>query len=251
MPRQLLRRWAQYAMSRLQTSCPLCDLPARGGRCCEPCADDLWLAPGQSGHCRQCLATVPDAIDQCEICTAEPADFVATFAGMAYAFPGDMLVQDFKALGRLDHGPALASLVARSLRAQLLQRDWPDVLIPVPSSRPALKKRGFNPAAELASHLSSQLGIPVMHGGLVCQADHPPQKTLDLRQRMELVRGRYACKRSPSSLRVGLVDDVMTTGSTLREIARVLMAHGAACVILLVAARTPMAPPDLAKSRYV
>jgi len=251
MPRQLFRRWAQYAMSRLQTSCPLCELPARGGQCCVPCADDLWLAPGQSGHCRQCLATVPDDFDQCEICTSEPADFFATIAGMAYAFPGDRLIQDFKALGRLDHGPALASLVTRSLRAQLAHRDWPDVLIPVPSSRSALKKRGFNPAAELASQLSRQLGIPVMHGGLVCQEDHPPQKTLDLHQRMARVRGRYACHRSLSSLRVGLVDDVMTTGSTMREISRVLMGRDAACVILLVAARTPMAPPDLAKSRHV
>ena len=251
MPRQLLRRWAQYAMSRLLTSCPLCDLPARGGQCCVPCAEDLWLAPGQSGRCRQCLATVPHAIDHCEICSTQPADFMATIAGMAYAFPGDMLVQDFKALGRLDHGPALASLVTRSLHAQLAQRDWPDVLIPVPSSRSALKKRGFNPAAELAWQLSRQLGIPVMHGGLVCQADHPPQKTLDLRQRMAQVRGRYACNRSLRSLRVGLVDDVMTTGSTLREISRVLMGRDAASVILLVAARTPMTLPDLAKSRHV
>jgi len=47
------------------------------------------------------------------------------------------------------------------------------------------------------------------------------------------------------------VDDVMTTGSTMREISRVLMGRDAACVILLVAARTPMAPPDLAKSRHV
>lgn len=251
MPGRLFRRWAQYAMSRLQTSCPLCYLPARGGLCCVPCANDLWLSPSQSGRCRQCLATVPDAVDHCQICTAEPADFVAALAGMAYGFPGDMLIQDFKELGRLDYGPALASLVARSLRTQLAQREWPEVLIPVPSSSTALKKRGFNPAAELALQLSRQLGIPVMHGGLVCRADYPPQKTLDLRQRMARVRGRYACNRSVRSLRVGLVDDVMTTGSTLREISRVLMGHGATCVILLVGARTPMAPLDLAKSRHV
>ncbi len=122
---------------------------------------------------------------------------------------------------------------------------------PSPFIQHCPEKRGFNPAAELALQLSRQLGIPVMHGGLVCRADHPPQKTLDLRQRMARVRGRYACNRSVSSLRVGLVDDVMTTGSTLREISRVLMGHGAACVILLVGARTPMAPLDLAKSHHV
>ncbi len=245
------RRWAQYAMSGLRTSCPLCNLPARGGVCCESCEDSLWLAPGQSGLCKQCLATVPCSSDRCKVCTTDPADFVLTLAGMAYAFPGDMLIQDFKSLGRLDHGPALASLLARSLRAHLVQKDWPDVLIPVPSSSASLQKRGFNPAGELASQLSRQVGIPVRHGALVCQADHPPQKTLDLQQRMAMVRDRYACKRSLESLRVGLVDDVMTTGSTLREISRVLISHGASSVIVLVAARTPMAPLDLAKSRHV
>lgn len=245
------RRWMQYATSRLRTACPLCNLPAFGGVCCEPCASDLWLANGQSGLCRQCLASIPLSSDQCQVCETEPADFSMTIAGMAYRFPGDMLIQDFKGLGRLDYGPALASLLARSVRAQLDQRRWPDVLLPVPSSRTALQKRGFNPAGELASQLSRQLGIPVCHTKLLCQAERPAQKTLDLCQRTAQVRGRYACRRLPPSIRVGLVDDVMTTGSTLREISSVLVRQGAASVIALVAARTPMETTLLAKSHHV
>lgn len=245
------RHWAQYAMSRLQTACPLCSLPARGGVCCEPCANDLWLAPGQRGFCRQCLATIAETSDRCEACDTGPAAFSMTLAAMAYAFPGDMLVQDFKDLGRLDYGPGLSSLMMRSVQACLPQPAWPDVLIPVPASRSALQRRGFNPAGELAAQLSRQLNIPVLQGAVVCKADHAPQKTLDLRQRQEMVRGRYACSRDLSPLRVGLVDDVMTTGSTLREISRVLLGHGAASIIVLVAARTPMAPLNLAKSRHV
>lgn len=246
-----LKGWAKYAMGRLNTSCPLCNLPARGGEFCEPCAQDLWLEPAQRGFCRQCLATVHEACEQCEACLKEPPAFDMTIAGMAYGFPGDMLIQDFKELGRLDYGPSLASLVARSVRAHIPPSDWPDLLVPVPASRSALKRRGFNPAGELASQLSRQLGIPFRPGGLVCKFDHAPQKTLDLHQRRALVRGRYACNMGLSSLRIGLVDDVMTTGSTLREISHVLIRQGAASIFVLVAARTPMAPPDLAKSRYV
>ncbi len=246
-----LKGWTKYAMSRLKTSCPLCNMPAQGGVFCEPCARDLWLEPNQKGFCRQCMATIHETCERCEVCIKEPAAFVMTIAGMVYGFPGDMLIQDFKDLGRLDYGPALASLVARSVRVGLAKTDWPDLLIPVPASRSALKRRGFNPAGELASQLSRLLGIPLRLGGLACRFDRAPQKTLDLRQRMALVRGRYACDQLLSSLRIGLVDDVMTTGSTLREISQVLMSQGAASVVLLVGARTPMAPLDLAKSRYV
>jgi ComF family protein len=197
------------------------------------------------------MASVHEACEQCDACAKEPVAFVKTVAGMAYGFPGDMLIQDFKEMGRLDYGPALASLIARSVRARMPQSDWPDLLIPVPASRSALKRRGFNPAGELAAQLSRQLSIPSRPAGLACKFDHAPQKTLDLRQRMAMVRGRYACELLLSSQRIGLVDDVMTTGSTLREISQVLMRQGAGSVMVLVAARTPMAPPDLAKSRYV
>ena len=125
------------------------------------------------------------------------------------------------------------------------------MLIPVPSSRSALRKRGFHPAGELAAQLSRELHIPVQSGTLVCLVDHPPQKTLDLRERMALVRGRYGCLRSTHAQCVGLVDDVMTTGSTLRELSRLLVEHGAVSVIVLVAARTPMTSSDLAKSQHV
>lgn len=243
--------WAKYAMSRLKTSCPLCHLPAKGGDFCEPCARDLWLEPGQIGFCRQCLATIHETCDRCEFCAKEPTAFAMTIAGMPYGFPGDMLIQDFKELARLDYGPALASLIARSVRAVLPQSEWPELLIPVPASRSSLVRRGFNPAGELAAQLSRQLNIPVRPAALVCKFDQAPQKTLDLRQRMALVRGRFACQWVPNQIRIGLVDDVMTTGSTLREISQMLMCQGAASVMVLVAARTPMATRDLAKSQYV
>lgn len=250
VPRKL-RRWTQYAMSRLTTSCPLCGMAAKGGHCCKPCADDLWFESGRLGCCDLCLASIPGGHARCAACHENPASFRATVAGIAYDFPGDMLIQEFKEAGRLDYGPALAGLMARSMRAALHPADWPEMLIPVPASSTSLRRRGFNPAAELCMQLSRHLDIPVRQQWLVCRGEHAPQKTLDLHQRRASVRGRYQCDENLPSVRVGLVDDVMTTGSTVREIAEVLQRQGAQSITVLVAARTPMVAADLAKSRHV
>ncbi len=249
-PRKL-RRWTQYAMSRLTTSCPLCGIAAKGGHCCKPCADDLCFDSGRLSYCDLCLASVAGGHVRCAACHDDPNSIKATVAGIAYDFPGDMLIQEFKESGRLDYGPALAGLMARSMRAALHPLDWPEMLIPVPASATSLRRRGFNPAAELCMQLSRQLDIPVRQQWLVCCGERAPQKTLDLRQRRASVRGRYQCDENLPSMRVGLVDDVMTTGSTVREIAEVLLRQGARSIIVLVAARTPMVAADLAKSRHV
>jgi ComF family protein len=105
----------------------------------------------------------------------------------------------------------------------------------VPLSNPRLRERGYNQAVEIARHLEvAKLAIDAC----VRERDAPPQAGLDRDSRRRNVRGAFRCQRSFAGERVALVDDVMTTGATLDELARAVKAAGAASVANWVVCRT-------------
>ena len=100
-----------------------------------------------------------------------------------------------------------------------------------------LRARGFNQSLEIARPLGRALGIPVAPDGLIRTRATPPQAELPLKERARNVRGAFEYRGELAGQRVLLVDDVMTTGSTLREAARILALHGAGPITVAVAAR--------------
>lgn len=117
----------------------------------------------------------------------------------------------------------------------------PDLLVPVPLSAHRLAERGFNQAWEIARPLARALGLPSDPVLLQHRRDTATQHTLDLASRQVNLRDAFRLSR-PRSLagrHVALADDVMTSGAALDEAARVLKAHGAARVSVIVALRTP------------
>jgi ComF family protein len=108
-------------------------------------------------------------------------------------------------------------------------------VVPVPLSVARLRSRGYNHAAEIARHLRpARLDLALCER----QRDTPPQIDLPYAERRRNVRGAFRCTRALAGERVALVDDVMTTGATLDELARVLKQAGAARVSNWVVART-------------
>ena len=122
------------------------------------------------------------------------------------------------------------------------REDRPDILIPVPLHHLRMLKRGFNQAYELAGHIGRSLDIPVLAGSLRRHKSTKAQSGLNRKQRRKNVRGAfYWHGRRKPGLHVALVDDVMTTGTTVTECARVLKKAGAERVDVWVAARA--SPP--------
>jgi ComF family protein len=105
----------------------------------------------------------------------------------------------------------------------------------VPLSRQRLRERGYNQAVEIARHLGA---IKLEIDACTRERDAPPQAGLDREARRRNVRGAFRCNRSVAGARVALVDDVMTTGATLDELARALKEAGAASVVNWVVCRT-------------
>jgi len=139
-----------------------------------------------------------------------------------------------------------AQLAAQAAAARLA----PDLVLAVPLSAHRLAHRGYNQAWEIARPLARHLNT-ASHATLLYRSQHtPPQTGLsDARQRRHNVRGAFASAASPrarvlADAHVAVVDDVMTSGATLNEIARLLKQAGAARVTNLVALRTP--PPSRA-----
>lgn len=220
----------------LCAACRLRHFPAGRSRC-DRCAEPLPRIAANSG-------TGSNAV--CGRCLREPPAFDATIAATDYAPPFDSLVLALKFGGELALAPAFAGMLEVRIRGRQslphADHPLPDILTAVPLGRQRLRERGFNQALELARPLSRACGIPLDAGLLVRVRETRPQSTLHPDERNRNVRGAFAVPAEAvervRGKHVGLVDDVMTTGETLGEIAAMLKRFGATRVTCLVFART-------------
>lgn len=168
----------------------------------------------------------------------EPRAFSRTLAAFDYEPPADTLILMLKTQLRLSMAPVLARLMAEAVRA-----DAPlpagVLLVPIPASRASLRQRGMNPAAEIARSLAAELALPVPRHVLARLRETPRQATLGRRARQRGAAGLFLCAGGVRGRHVAVVDDVMTTGSTVNAAAVALLDAGAASVMALVAARRP------------
>ena len=231
------RRWARAALRLLLPStCALCGAGC-DGVVCAGCQGAYVLA---RTRCARCANPLPDAVAMCGACLAAPPPFDATVVAVDYAAPLDQLVLQLKFGARL----ALAPWCAAMLRDAVLARPGlalPDLLCPVPLGHGRLVERGFNQALEIARPLASALGVALHPTLLARTLDTAAQSGVAPSERARNVRGAFAVADADlvAGRHVGLVDDVMTSGHTLGELAATCKRFGAARVTNLVFARTP------------
>lgn len=223
-------RCSRLARHALPEACVLCGAAHTvGARFCAPCFETLPRIA--HARCRICALPLESGA-VCGACLNEPPRYDGVHAPYAYVFPVDSLIHAYKYGGDLSLAPVLAAELAKTA-APLV-----DVLLPMPLSAARLRSRGFNQAQELARIVGRGLGLPVLLHACRRVKDTPPQAALAWKARARNVRGAFVCDSDLAGCRVGVVDDVMTTGATLDEVARVLKRAGAAEVRGLVVART-------------
>ncbi|MBL0143385.1 MAG: ComF family protein [Betaproteobacteria bacterium] len=155
-----------------------------------------------------------------------------------YRFPIDRLVRRFKFSSDLATGAYLGDALARAVE----KAPRPDLILASPASSARLRERGFNPALLLARRVGANLGIPVESRVLAKIRHTAPQSGLDRTARRRNLHGAFAVRRRLDGMTVAVVDDVMTTGTTLSALAGVLKAAGAVRFSGWVVARTPEPP---------
>jgi len=215
-------------------TCLVCGQAAeRDQDCCGSCHADLPIA---RGGCRRCALVLPEFVELCGRCQQKLPPFQRAWAAFPFQPPIDSLIRRFKFEGSLTAGRVLAELAAE--RFALQRADRPQLLVPVPLNWRRLWRRGFNQSELICRDLSRQLdGLPWARLLQRTRAT-PRQSDLPADKRGGNVRGAFAVREMPTGLKhVALVDDVMTTGATLAECARVLKRAGVARVDVWVLAR--------------
>lgn len=188
--------------------------------------------------------TAPD-LDLCPWCReALPWDRASddgTVAALRFEPPADRLIRELKYQGVTAHARVLGRLLADVVRAR--GDPLPTLIVPVPLHRVRFRERGFNQALTLARHVGRELNVHVAGDVLKRVRDTPSQTGLDRERRIENVRGAFAVGSADAArlLRaaghVAVIDDVFTTGSTLGEVRRVLLAAGVSRVDAWTVAR--------------
>lgn len=179
----------------------------------------------------------------CGSCLHDPPPFEHTVCAVDYGFPWDHLVSEFKYQARPELAGALAELMAAAVERSALA--LPEMVLPMPLAPQRLAQRGYNQAWELARRVAAAVKRPAWPHGLQRPLDTTPQAGLGRAERQHNLRTAFMVeprhRPALAGLRVALVDDVMTTGATVREAAAAVLRAGAAAVDVWVLARTPEA----------
>lgn len=226
-------RWRDF-VRRLPADCPLCLTRAHGGRLCRACALELAESMG-ADRCAVCRH--PLALGRCPDCALHPPAFDRLIAAFDYVGVGAQLIRLYKVRRRLH----LSAMLADELQAAVERCAAPlprsTILVPVPARREAIIRRGFSPPAEVARALSARLRLSCRSDLLHRALEGTKQSALGRAARLDALGGVYRCDPVPRGAHIAVVDDVLTTGSTLHHIAQLFKARGAATVTGIVLAR--------------
>ncbi len=232
---------------------PRCVLCGEAGQppCCDLCVDCEDELPRLPPACLCCgrpdqplcgdappaLAAATGDRSRCTACIVRAPPYQRCFAACEYEHPLDAMVQALKYGGQLALGRVLGEVLARSISDLGLHLDV-DCVLPVPLHPRRHAERGYNQSAEIARFAARRFALPVEPGLARRVAETRPQVGLSPVERQANIRGAFEAAASlVRGRRIVIVDDVITTGSTVAELARALRRAGACSVDVWCIAR--------------
>ncbi len=235
----MVYNWAKYIQTKLYpASCVLCG--AAGDLeldLCRPCRQEL---PHNRCCCPRCALPLPPSAfpeTSCGSCQRQQPVFQRSLCPYLYHAPLDWLIGGLKFNGRLLYARLLGELLGDFVAQQ--STTLPDLLIPVPLHRSRLRQRGYNQALEIARPLARRFKIPIEYQACVRQRETAPQAELERATRQTNMRGAFRLTGEIKARHVAIVDDVVTTGATVSELARTLRKAGVKQMEVWAVARTP------------
>ncbi len=230
----MVYKCVKYAQEWLfPTRCCLCCTPTRGGTAiCRDCYRELpWLSSG----CPTCAAPLPalPGLIQCEDCQQHPPALDACHALFNFRAPVNQWIRNLKFQQELP----IAKFLGRLLAEKISGTDN-SILVPVPLHHRRLRQRGFNQALEIARPLKKH-GYRLDARCCTRTRHTPPQSGLPAATRLHNLRDAFRVNKNIAGENIMLIDDVLTTGTTLNALAGTLKQAGAVRVEAWVIARTP------------
>jgi ComF family protein len=206
---------------------------------CPECEDKITrIVPP---FCEKCSEPFSGAITNpfdCANCAHRRLYFDAAVSAFRSRGIVRKIILDFKYKRQIHLRHLVASWLFAALEDHRLRRREFDLIVPVPLHPAKERDRGFNQAALLAGLLSERMSLP-MRPVLERIRHTTTQTAFDRAERMQNLHGAFRLRKNANvrQLRVLVIDDVLTTGSTLSACARVLRKAGAACIYAATAAR--------------
>ena len=205
--------------------CVLCASPGMPDRdLCAGCYHELcWIGSA----CTQCAIPLADSGGvqiRCGQCLQKPPSFDRSLSLFSYRGNAVRLIQQLKFNQKLAYSRLLGNLLADQVRSRGIE--LPDCLLPVPLYSKRLRQRGFNQSIELARPVAKSFGIPMDLHSVIRVRDTRAQSGLDQKQRRKNMRGAFERVGPVEHRHVTIIDDVVTTTSTVNELSRVLKRAG-------------------------
>jgi ComF family protein len=193
---------------------------------CEVCLSECEEIPHKS--CRNCLTTIPDERELCSDCHFNPPYFDKIHASYSYANPIAKMLHQFKYQKQIRYAYPLGWLLNHTL--QCITANF-DVIIPMPLHAKRLKERGFNQIDLLLSYYQKSANPIIVNPQLVSRHKDTPHQTLaNKASRQSNLYDAFKLNGTISGLHILIVDDVVTTGATINELAKMLKLAGCAKV---------------------
>lgn len=200
---------------------------------CKSCRGDFARI---EQSCPRCGRQVAHGGLVCPSCSAHPPRYDRLIAPFHYTYPVSLLIKLLKYNNKIEISEELGRALADVIRA--CGHSLPEAIVPVPLHPLRAMRRGYNQAREIAVALAVQLQLPVATG-LVRRVRHTqPQFNLGPVERRRNVRGAFRITHRPRYRSVAIVDDIVTTGTTVNELARALRQAGVKTIEVWAGART-------------
>lgn len=203
-------------------TCLLCGDAGNNGRdLCLACAESL---PFNIPACPTCGLPLPYATDiPCGNCQKHPPAYDRSFALFRYEEPVRHLIHSLKFHARYSCARLLGEMLADSLVGL---EDKPQLLIPVPLHRSRYRERGYNQSLEVARTVSNRLHLPLDYHSCIRTHATQAQTELTAKERRRNLKNAFAIAKPMPLEHVAILDDVVTTGATVNELAKVLRKAG-------------------------
>lgn len=206
--------------------CPVChQILTSNNALVDPRCEKL-LHPVLGDYCLKCGRPVTAEEEFCRECKGKHRAFDKGRGVFLYNNRMRQSLLHYKYYGNREYGEYYAASICRYMEREI--RAWnPDVIIPVPMHARKQRERGFNQAADLASKTGQKLQIPSADGVVIKTRVTKSQKKLNADERRRNLKEAFQVTERLDGLRILVVDDVYTTGSTMEAMAQVLRQAGA------------------------
>ncbi len=224
-------------MHLLRPCCVLCDAKITMDiSLCEACLHDL---PRIKYSCYRCGLPLENKLEitLCGQCQLSPPPIDYLISCLHYAYPVGYLISQLKFQYQLSHAKIFSQLLLTKLQTYYKQSAMPEVIIPIPLHKRRIRQRGFNQALEIARPIAKTLNIPLGTQLIQRIKYTQAQSLLNAKERRKNLRNSFAITESISAQHIVLLDDVVTTGATVYELASLLKKQGVKTVGIWSVAR--------------